>query len=171
MRDRLPDTIDTASLKTLGREYRGALSVADMTRLVEAVRDTDVPELEVRLQVERDAGGVRCVQGEIAGVLHLTCQRCLDQLEFPVRIAFKSALVRSEAEAERLADGYDPLLIEDDRLVVRDLIEDELLLALPGFPQHGEAQCALPEYQAGTSEAAVDEKPSPFAALADLKRN
>ena len=170
MRDRLPDTIDTASLKTLGREYRGALSVAGMARLVEVLRDTDVPELQIRLQVERDPGGVRCVQGAITGVLHLTCQRCLEQLEFPVRIEFRSALVHSEIEAERLAEGYDPLLIEDDRLVVRDLVEDELLLALPGFPQHAEADCALPEYRAGTHEAAVSEKPNPFAALADLKR-
>ncbi|MFA7388360.1 MAG: YceD family protein [Thiohalobacteraceae bacterium] len=170
MRDRLPDTIDTASLKTLGREYRGALAVATMARLVEALRDTAVPDLEVSLQVERDAGGVRCVRGHIDGILHLTCQRCLERLEFPVRIDFKSALVRSEVEAERLAEGYDPLLIEDDRLVVRDLIEDELLLALPGFPQHREASCALPEYRAESPAESADARPNPFAILADLKR-
>ena len=170
MRDRLPDTIDTASLKTLGREYRGALAVATMARLVEAIRNADVPDLEVCLQVERDAGGVRCVRGRVDGVLHLTCQRCLERLEFPVQIEFKSALVRTEVEAERLAEGYDPLLIEDDRLVVRDLIEDELLLALPGFPQHREASCALPNYRAETSADAADGRPNPFAVLADLKR-
>lgn len=176
MRDRLPDTIDTAFLQTAGkasyREYRGGLSIVGMTRLAESLQDTDVPELQVRLSLGRDAGGVRCLEGSLQGVLHLTCQRCLGRMDFPVASTFRLALVRSEAEAERLAEGYEPLLVEDDRLVVRNVIEDELLLTLPDFPQHsaGEA-CNLPEYRHEENIVTTEEKPNPFAALASLKRN
>ena len=176
MRDRLPDSIDTASLmssgKATGREYRGSLSIVGMQRLAESLADTDVPELQVRLFAGRDAGGVHYLEGEVQGLLHLTCQRCLGRLEFPVQRAFRLALVRSEAEADRLADGYEPLLLEDERLVIRDVVEDELLLALPDFPQHGaEEACTLPEYREEENTAAVEDKPNPFAALASLKRN
>ena len=176
MRDRLPDSIDTAYLmsssKTAGREYRGGLSIIGMQRLVESLADTDVPELQVRLHVGRDAGGVHCLEGEVQGVLHLICQRCLGRMEFPVQRTFRLALVHSEAEADRLADGYEPLLLEDERVVVRNVIEDELLLALPDFPHHSAGEtCVLPEYREEVMTAVKEDKPNPFAALASLKRN
>ena len=177
MRDRLPDTIDTAFLQAAGkatwREYRGGLSIVGMQRLAESLQDTEVPELQVSLKLGRDAGGVRCLEGTVQGVLHLTCQRCLGQMAFPVEHAFRLALVHSEAEAERLAEGYDPLLLADDRLVVREVVEDELLLALPDFPLHapGDAVCVLPEYRKDEPVETTDDKPNPFAALASLKRS
>ncbi|MBI5461487.1 MAG: DUF177 domain-containing protein [Gammaproteobacteria bacterium] len=176
MRDRLPDTIDAAFLassgKGTGREYCGDLSIVGMQRLAASLADTDAPDLQVRLHIGRDAGGVQCLEGEIQGVLHLTCQRCLGRVEFPVQRTFRLALVHSEAEADRLTDGYEPLLLEDERLVVREVVEDELLLALPDFPQHSEAEtCTLPEYRDDQETVTVDEKPNPFAALASLKRN
>ncbi len=158
--------------KTASREYRGDLSTAGMQRLAESLADTEAPDLQVRLQIGRDAGGVKCLEGEVQGVLHLICQRCLGRVEFPVQRAFRLALVHSEAEADRLAGGYEPLLLEDERVVVREVIEDELLLALPDFPHHSEADvCTLPEYRDDQETAVVDEKPNPFAALASLKRN
>jgi uncharacterized protein len=172
MQDRLPESIDAASVRTADREYRGELSLAGMTRLADAVRDIDVPDLQVRLTAGRDAGGVLCLEGRIAGRLHLTCQRCLDSMDLPLEIAFRLALVSSEAEAERLADGYEPWLLQDERVVVRDVIEEELLLALPAFPQHaGSETCSLPGYRQDEFESVAEEKPNPFAALASLKRN
>lgn len=176
MRDRLPESIDTATLlnvgKGTGREYRGSLSVDGMQRLADALADVDVPALQVRLHIGLDAGGVRCLEGEVRGVLHLTCQRCLGRLEFPVQRVFRLALVRNEAEADRLADGYEPLLLDDERLIMRDVIEDELLLALPDFPQHGAGEtCTVPDYREEEISAATEDKPNPFAALASLKRN
>ncbi len=134
--------------------------------------DSDTPALQVHLYIGRDAGGVLYLEGEVQGVLHLICQRCLGRMEFPVQRSFRLALVHSEAEADRLSDGYEPLLLEAERLIVRDVIEDELLLVLPDFPQHGAGEaCTLPEYRKQENTVAVEEKPNPFAALASLKRN
>lgn len=176
MRDRLPETIDTASLKvagkTTGREYRGNLSLVGMHRLAAVLHDTEVPDLQVRLYAGRDAGGVLSLLGQIEGRLHLTCQRCLERIEFPVNIEVRLALVNSTAELEQLAEGYDPLLVEHERLVVRDVVEDELLLVVPSFAQHAAAEpCSLPDYREDNIGVAEAEKPNPFAALASLKRH
>lgn len=176
MRDRLPETIDTASLKAAGkmpgREYGGSLSLAGMQRLAAVLHDTDVPDLQVRLAASRDAGGVLSLLGQIEGRLHVTCQRCLERIEFPVNIEVRLALIDSTAELERLAEGYEPLLVEHERLVVRDVVEDELLLVLPSFAQHDAAEpCSLPDYREENIGVVEAEKPNPFAALASLKRH
>lgn len=180
MRDRLPDTIDITSLsktgagtpKAVGREYQGELAVAGMQRLTAALADTNTPALQVRLYIGRDTGGVNYLQGEVQGALHLICQRCLAQMNFPVQKSFRLALVRNEDEAAELGESYDPLLLTQDRLVVSDVIEDELLLVIPDFPQHAEGEtCTLADYHKAQANVVMDEKPNPFAALASLKRN
>jgi methionyl-tRNA formyltransferase len=72
-------------------------------------------------------------------------------------------------EAEALPDAYDPLLLETPLIRPRDLIEDELILAVPAVPRHAEGSCAPPAFEAGGEDALV-ERPNPFAALAALKR-
>ncbi len=180
MRDRLPDIIDTSSLsksgagtpKAVGREYHGELAVNGMQRLTAALADSDTPALQVRLYIGRDVGGVNYLQGEVQGALHLICQRCLGQMNFPVQKSFRLALVHSEDEVDKLGESYDPLLLLEDRLVVSDVIEDELLLVIPDFPQHAEGEtCTLPDYHKAQATVVMEEKPNPFAALASLKRN
>lgn len=172
MRDRLPDTIDPASLTAAGREYHGPLPVAGMQRLVEALHDSASPDLNIQLFAARDAQGVRYMEGRIEGTLHLTCQRCLGLLLWPVTLDFRLALVQGEAEAERVAGEYDPLLLDDERVSVRSLIEDEVLLALPDFPQHdAHESCSLPDYRQEELNTTESEKPNPFAVLEKLKQH
>lgn len=171
MRDRLPDLLDPASLTPAGREYRGALTTAGMQRLTALVHDSNVPDLDVRLFAGRDAGGRRFITGHVDGFLHLCCQRCLAVMDFPLALDFRLALVESEAEADRLGGEYEPLLIGAERISVRELVEDELLLTLPDFPQHAGAQCAMPDYREEEDAGAqAEDRPNPFAVLGDLKR-
>jgi len=53
-------------------------------------------------------------------------------------------------------------------LDLRDLIEDELLLAMPIVPRH--EVCPEPLVAAAGDDGLVEDKPNPFAALAGLKR-
>ncbi len=54
-------------------------------------------------------------------------------------------------------------------LDLRELIEDELLLALPIVPRH--EVCPVPLVAPADAAELVEEKPNPFAALAALKRS
>ena len=49
-----------------------------------------------------------------------------------------------------------------------DIIQEELLLAIPSIPQHGQCEAFAPREMAQTPIAT--KRPNPFAALAELKK-
>ncbi len=101
----------------------------------------------------------------------LTCQRCLQPLSVPLAIDQRLRFVRGEAQAEALdAELEDDVLALSKSLDLRELVEDELLLALPIVPRHGVCPQPLP-VPLGDAPAPDDvpERENPFAALQRLK--
>jgi uncharacterized protein len=100
----------------------------------------------------------------------LTCQRCLKPVQEALDVDRWIRFVDTEAEAAALdVDSDDDVLALPRHLDARELIEDELLLALPLVPRHD----VCPEPLAHVDDAPeleVEERPNPFAALAALKR-
>ena len=92
-----------------------------------------------------------------------TCQRCLEAMPVAVQVDRRFRFVADEATA--LAEDDD---CEEDVLAMSgefnafELLEDELLLAMPLIISH--ADCQPP-----ASTALIDDLPHPFAALAGLK--
>jgi uncharacterized protein len=75
-------------------------------------------------------------------------------------------LVFSETEMQSLDKQLDPILIEEGQLLLRQAIEDELVLLLPIMPMHDSCDNGwTPDPEPGD----VSEKGSPFAVLASLK--
>ena len=100
------------------------------------------------------------------------CQRCLEPMALDLEIARALRFVADEATAEALdANSEDDVLALPRSLDLHDLIEDELLLALPVVPMHGICPHDLP-ISAGTPVDAVEPEPAknPFAVLSSLKR-
>ncbi|HSH30422.1 MAG TPA: YceD family protein [Thiohalobacter sp.] len=174
MQPRLPDWIDPVALIRQGRILEGTLPVARFARLADQLYDSD-GELRVELHFGRFDAGVEGIEGRITGELHLTCQRCLGRMCFPVAQEIRLGLVESEAMIERLPEGYDPLLVTADRLALTELIEDELLLAVADFPKHAEQACraqAVDQVSTDEEAAAPERSDNPFAAaLKDLKKH
>lgn len=129
------------------------------------------------LRFERDAHNRSTVIGRVHALLRLQCQRCLDEVEIPVDLPIALALIRKDEDALDLPDALDPLLVTDDAVRPLDIVEDELLLAIPTFPNHdwacGESarSDAEPRNQAATqiTEGTQDASRQPFAVLAALK--
>jgi uncharacterized protein len=98
----------------------------------------------------------------------------MHDMRLPVTMAFCLSPVSGPVEAEGLPDEYDPLMLEDALLHPMDLIEDELILAIPPAPRHPESECAvkLQDYQQEPrAETPADTTDNPFAVLASLKRD
>jgi uncharacterized protein len=101
---------------------------------------------------------------DVTADLQLFCQRCLQPMHLPVASHSRVLLLESEAEAGEVSPEMETALAPEGRLRLADLLEEELLLALPAAPRHPEGQC--PD---GTPDELQDEfaEPTqrPFAAL------
>lgn len=99
----------------------------------------------------------------------LQCQRCLQALMQPLAVDRRLRFVRSEAEAERLDEtSDDDVLVLPPRLDLHELIEDELILALPLVPRHP-GLCPEPLPMPVDDLPDEEPAPNPFSALATLR--
>lgn len=108
------------------------------------------------------------IQGDT--VVRLDCQRCLQPLNEVLRVDRHLRFVAGEDEAARLdEDSEDDVLALVARLDVFELLEDELILALPLVPRHGICPQPLDAATAVALPVADETRPHPFAALAALR--
>ncbi len=104
----------------------------------------------------------------------MTCQRCLKGTEELFETKLEVVLVSSDAQAEKLQEGFDTWLVEEQQIFLRDFIEDEILLALPLVIAHDECDAArklieaLPEDEISEAQQVDD---NPFAVLKELKKS
>ena len=100
------------------------------------------------------------------------CQRCLLPVALDLEVARPLRFVATEEQAAALdAESEDDVLALSRRLDLQELVEDELLLALPLVPMH--TTCPQPptlQFDAAEVQAEAEPAPRPFAALARLKR-
>jgi len=164
MLDCLPELIEPLGLADVGRSFRGQVPVSSLLRLAPLLASSD-GELSVELDFRLDERRIRTLKGTIRGNLSLVCQRCLGPLEFAIDLRITLGIVASEAELGRLPDGYEPLLVSGDPLRTFDIVEDEVLLAIPSIPMHAAGQ----ECEAGYENQPVPEKDNPFSVLEKLK--
>lgn len=171
MRQYLPKEIDPFRFANTGRELKGEVDLADLTRLAESLRHAD-GVVKVWMRFDIDDTGTPFMEGRFETTLSLTCERCLQEMTLPMDIDSLLGLVRHEKLAEKLSDQYEPWVVEDSELTDPvSVVEDELILALPLVPKH-EENC-LPEEAlfSGDEDSEEEEvKPnSPFSVLSSLK--
>ncbi len=167
--ERLPLYIDALRLARNGVQLHGQLPLAPMARLANALSGTD-GEAEVELQFDVDVERRSVVRVRVRANVALTCQRCLEPVDYAIDSERVLAMVGSDAEAERLPDMYDPLVVGTEPLFLADLIEDELILSLPIVARHSDKAC-LPANPEGKDNTASAGSANPFAVLAGLKKH
>jgi uncharacterized protein len=140
-----------------GATRSGVLHLAQLPRLAEA--GCRSAELRYALRGGASAQGKPVLVVEAAGTLELECQRCLEALRVPIEVSTELELAESQQAIDAADDDVDRVLATRSMPVV-ELVEDEVLLALPMVPMHG--RCAPAARNAGA------ERPSPFAGLAGL---
>lgn len=104
--------------------------------------------------------------------LPLTCQRCMGSVQTALHTDQWYRFVASEDVAMAEDDAaVEDLLVLGPQFDLIEVLEDELLMALPLVPMHDVCP-DLPVFSAGAlnmPENSAD-KPNPFAALAQLKK-
>jgi len=111
--------------------------------------------------------GLAVADVQVAATPRLRCERCLGPMQWPVSASGRVALVADAAEADRAPAELETVLAPEHRLAVRDLLEEELLLALPLVPRHADA-CAAQGAAPSDAQAGDEKRQRPFADLQQL---
>ena len=169
----LPDFADPLRLCALGKAYEGVIPLADLPRLAPLLTSTE-GEAAFVLAFEMDVHRRPAVRVRVRADLPVLCQRCLGTVVVTVEGESSLVVVSGPDEAERLPDDVDPLLVEDGKVALRSLVEDELILAMPSAPAHRIEECAIDltevNAQGGQErDCGGEDAEHPFAALADWK--
>ncbi len=166
MVEHLPELIDPLALVEKRRQFKGSLPFSKMPRLQEVLLNR---EGEARFEVKFERNGrVASVTGFVEAELELQCQCCLGAIPRRVKSQVRLGIVRSIDEADRLPEPYEPLLLEGDAVALADIVQDELLLAIPSIPQHEQCASATQVKQEPAPEPT--RRANPFAVLAELKK-
>jgi uncharacterized protein len=169
-------TYDTRPMPEDGSKLWPVAALADERRQVELSVPVERLVRVAELLVER----VGTVQGSVAlareqgrivadvtldARLTLRCQRCLGPMQVVIESSSRVALLESEEEAASVPSDLETALAPEGRLRLADLVEEELLLALPAAPRHAAGQCpAAP----GAEESEEESVQRPFANLGEL---
>ena len=164
---RVPEAVDAWRMVAARREFEGRIPLATMVRLRDSLLQ---PEGDARyvLAFGIDALKVPFAELRIEAELPLECQSSLQRFLLPVQLVQRLGLIRDEADEAALPPEYEALLVEaDGMLKPAELVEDELILALPVVPVSPDAEAVERDFAPTAEETA---QASPFAALTGLKR-
>ena len=170
LKDPLPRSLDVRKAAARGVTVSGSLSLAEMPRFL-ALLASDSGRVQANVECGRDEENHSVIAVTVEAEVSVVCQRCLEPMTLPMACSNRLAVVWTDEQAKHLPRELDPLISEDD-CRLWEMVEDELILALPVFNYHEDPNCneilnALDE--APADEAEPDSKPNPFEVLAQLK--
>lgn len=168
MSDQIPELIDPVVFAERQSSIQGLLGLQRLDRLAEMLFD-EQGELKVDLYFYKQ-GKVPVIEGCLEGNINLICQSCLETLAWDVDKLVKIAMVQTIEQADRLQDGFEPLMVAEEKMSLPGLIEDEVIISLPDYPRHAH-QCLQYKGNVQSADARTIEQKSenPFAVLAKLK--
>lgn len=174
-----PDFVDPWKAADGKRAFQGTMPLKWMQRLVPLLAPAEPDEAgeagtggadaRFTARFAYDEQGVVTVRLDVEAELPLICQRSMLPYREHVERHSLLGVVESAALEARLPEHYEPVLAENGRLALLDLVEDELLLAVPQVPRNP----AIAEVRVSTDGDAGaggegDERRRPFGDLAEL---
>lgn len=179
-----PDRLDIDAFARAAEALSGSTPITALQRLASSAhgaQDDGVTgplgtvEWSARGEVRERLGAAPQVWLHVTAstALPMTCQRCLQPVVEPLEVDRWFRFVASEEEAlEQDTDAEEDLLVKQRQFRLLELIEDELLLALPVIARHDVCPEPLPAPD-DLEEPEEEETPArhPFAALEALKKS
>ena len=173
-----PDRLDVKAFAQAGAHLSGHDTLLKYQRLAEEAKGLH-PDLRVDWMADGELRTSHGMDGQVwlrlkaSATLPMSCQRCLHTVDVPLEVEREFRFVADEATAEALDnDSEEDLLALSREFNLRELIEDELIMALPVVPRHDECPVDVPlESSDEDFEEASAQKPNPFAALTSLRRD
>jgi uncharacterized protein len=153
--------------------FTGEISIAAFPRLGELAPSNGCASVD--LYFSRDDQSRSRIRGSVRVLLDLQCQRCLGPVERMLDVPIDVCVVASDAQAYELANEIEPFVLDEESISIVELIEDDLLLALPSQVCVAYEDCpnrpqlSFPRAAAPDNEVTKQARPNPFDVLAELK--
>lgn len=183
----LPERFDPVRYADRDSRLVGHIKSAMMQRLQQSVLSMQ-EMVSVDLQCSRSDNGYPMLNGQIQHRLGLRCERCLDEVSMTIErcisVVLKpedeslsehvivvnskesaaSKMTTSQVETNEQPEFYD---YDGKSLLLAELIEEELMLALPLIPKHKDISLCDQDMVAwlAANEVPEQKRPNPFAIL------
>ena len=165
----LPATLDVRKAAAREVTVEGLLDLSALARLQGALASNE-GRVEAKIAFARDEENRFIATINIDARVEVLCQRCLDKMTSEVRSSNVLAIVGNDELAGQLPAQLEPWVVEGEQADLWQLVEDELILAIPIVSYHETADCneLLREYQQ-PPEDPVEAADNPFKVLEQLK--
>jgi uncharacterized protein len=164
----LPDRVDCAHLADNAAVLERVYPLGEMPRLLDLLA---APQGSVHASFtfgKVDSGRMGAIVA-VESIAQLVCQRCLQG--FAYTLAGRSEVEFAGSVSPGAAESQREIYVMDKGLVsLRELAEEELLLALPIVAMHEPDACeqAVTEEADGEAQGMSDDRLRPFASLQNL---
>jgi len=146
------------------RLYQGSVEIQQMSRLIDLLADAD-GAIDFSIQFERARGILGKAQVKVSADLPLICKISQKRFMFPVEIDSTVGFIDDLAYEDLLDVDMEASWVEEGFIKPLDIIEDELILAVPDIPFN---ESHIDDSENEDQEIA-EEKPNPFTVLKNLK--
>lgn len=177
-----PDFIDPWKAADGRRTFQGTMPLKWLQRLEPLLAPgngaKENPVLERKdagfsARFSYDEQGLVIIRLSVNAELPLICQRSLAPYIEKIERLSLLVVIEDVDEQENIPDHYDPVLVEHRRMALKDIVEEELLLAVPQVPRNPavevielstDGEVRIP------SEPETEQVHRPFAGLAGLMK-
>lgn len=170
----MPTEIALDKWADVGFEWQGVVPITQFERLADEIDSMGDDTLDVAFSLGKK-NAILWLNYKIEATLLVPCQRCLTPMAVNISDSYRLAILENEDKINYLQaidNTAEYVLIDEvceagtrQMLPIADLLEDELLLAIPLAPRHKDCEMLTDS----VGEIPNTPKENPFAMLEQLK--
>jgi uncharacterized protein len=126
---------DLESLANRGVTLGGKLTIGKLARL-KSLLHSDVGSVSATLRFRQRGDGWLATELGLKATVELVCQRCLEPFRHEVAETANVVLADAVSVPAAVPAGFEPFELVDGRLQPAELVEEELIVAIPLVPKH-----------------------------------
>ena len=130
---------DLESLADRGVTLSGELNIGQLTRL-RGLLHSDSGSVRATLRFRQRGDGWLASEVEYRADVELVCQRCLEPFRQELEETVNVVIADSDSLPTTAPTGFEPFELEGGRLQPVQLIEDEVIVAIPLVPKHARVE-------------------------------
>lgn len=168
---KIPLNVDPIKAALQRLDYNGIVKKEELLRLNESTSSVKT-DANVQLSFDVDKQGLKVLYGKADIEVELVCQRCMQPYVEHITAEFIYTPLFKLEKIEEIPESYEVIMVNSEGIIdLLQVIEDELILAMPPVARHDLEDCSVTESDMEYGEIPEEvQKPNPFAVLESLKK-